>query len=146
MKMKRSLLLAAAALLMPSMAMAQSFPAKGARPYSVVVPANTTGVLISTGPHVVLSAQLGGIVSAPLWLKFYDKATAPTCGTDDALIVKRLILPASPTAANGGGSNVTLPAAFQVKLGLGYCIGTALPDGSTGAPTANTAVLNIDWN
>lgn len=104
---------------------------------------NTTGVNLKGSAGMVTSIQLGGIGSAPAYLKLYNKATAPTCGTDTP--VKRLIIPAAATAANGAGSNVTFAYAITFSLGIGYCVTTGITDADTTAPAASTYLVNIDW-
>lgn len=105
---------------------------------------NTTGVNLKGSAGTVYGVQLGGIGSAPAYLKIYDKATAPTCGTDTP--IKRLIIPAASTAANGGGSNVSFgPSGILTTLGIGYCVTTGITDADTTAPAANTFLVNVDW-
>lgn len=70
-----------------------------------LIAANTNNsTLIAAGSRTVTGAQVSGIGAAPAYLKFYNKATAPTCGTDTP--VKVLMIPAASTAANGAVSNV----------------------------------------
>ncbi len=115
----------------------------GATPAGAVAPNNTTGVSLKGTPGSVYGVQLGGIGSGPAYLKLYDKATAPTCGTDTP--IKRLIIPAASTAALGGGSNISFPAGVAFTLGIGYCVTTGITDADTTAPAASTLLINIDW-
>lgn len=111
---------------------------------SVIAPSTTpAGVLMRGAPAYVLALELGNIGSTPAYLKLYNKATAPTCGTDTP--VKRLIIPAAATAANGAGSNITFAAGVYFNTGLGYCITGGLADSDTTAVAANTVLVNIDW-
>jgi hypothetical protein len=116
----------------------------GATPGNEIVPNNSTGVSLKASAGVVWSIQLGGIGSIPIYLKLYDKAVAPTCGTD--VPIKRLIIPAASTPANGAGSNIAFPAGVKFSSGIGYCVVTGLADNSTGAPSAASYLVNIDWN
>ena len=115
-----------------------------ATPGNEIAPNNTTGVNLKASAGTVYSVQLGGIGSAPAYLKLYDKATAPTCGTDTP--IKRLIIPANPTAADGSGSNVMFPVGVKFSNGIGYCVTTGITDADTTAPAASTFLINIDWN
>jgi hypothetical protein len=115
----------------------------GATPGQEIAPNNTTGVLLKASPGVIWGVQLGGIGSAPAYLKLYDTATAPTCGSGTP--VKRLIIPAASTAANGAGSNVPFPTGVQFQNGIGYCVTTGITDADTTAPAASTYLVNIDW-
>jgi hypothetical protein len=116
----------------------------GATPGNEIVPNNTTGVSLKGGAGTVYGVQLGGIGSAPAYLKLYDKATSPTCGTDTP--IKRLIIPAAATAANGAGSNISFPVGIKFALGIGYCVTTGIGDSDTTAPAANIYLVNVDWN
>lgn len=127
-------------LWLASPAMAQ----QPATPLSTIAPNNTTGVLVKGSAGTVYGVQLYTINASPAYLKLYDKKTAPVCGTDTP--VKRLMIPAAPTAANGGGSNLIFtPGGIRFTLGIGYCITTGIADNDTSAPTAANYIANLDW-
>lgn len=115
----------------------------GVVPYHLVAANSNNSTLIAIGQHTVYSAELGGIGAAPAYLKFYDKATAPTCGTDTP--IKVLIIPAASTAANGGGSNISVNPGIQVNLGLGICVTTGIADNDNTSVAAATFLINIDY-
>jgi len=137
--MKR-LIFAALIALVAMPAFAQNPPAVS---YGAIAANNTTGLVVKAGSGIVYGIQLGSIGSAPAYLKLYNKATAPSCGTDTP--VKRLIIPAASTAANGGGSNVSLPGGVFFSAGISYCVTTGIADNDTSAPAASTFLINIDW-
>jgi hypothetical protein len=112
-------------------------------PSGAIAPNNTTGVLLKGGSGTVWGVELGTIGAAPAYLKLYDKTTAPTCGTDTP--VKRLIIPAAATAANGAAQHIGFPAGIRFTLGIGYCVTTGIADNDTTAPAAATFLINIDW-
>jgi hypothetical protein len=103
---------------------------------------NSTNLKASAG--TVYGVQLSGISSAPAYLKLYNKATAPTCGTDTPIAV--FMIPANSTAANGGGSNVSLPVGKTFTTGIGYCIVTGIANNDNTSVAAATFAINIDWN
>ncbi len=108
-----------------------------------LIAANTNNAtLVSPGQHQVHGVQVSGVGSAPAYLKFYDKASAPTCGTDTP--VKVIAIPAAPTAANGGVNN-PLVGFPQFQLGLGICVVTGIADSDNTAPGASTFNINFDW-
>lgn len=115
----------------------------GATPYNLIAANSNNSTLIAAGQHTVFSIMLGGIGSAPAYLKIYDKATAPTCGTDTP--VKVLIIPAAPTAANGGGSNVPLPVGIQISNGLGICVTAGIANSDNTSVAAASFIINIDY-
>ncbi len=112
-------------------------------PFHLIALNSDNATLVAAGPHVLLSAQLSGVGSAPAYVKFYDKATAPTCGTDTPK--KVLAIPAASTAANGGGSNVTVSLGTSFLLGLGFCVVTGIADSDDTAVAASTFNINFDY-
>lgn len=70
------------------------------------------------------------------YLKIYDKATAPTVGTDIPLMTIPL-KPGEPTEIAGD------PQGVLFKLGLGVGATTGIADADTGAPSANDVVVFI---
>lgn len=111
--------------------------------FKLIAANSNNSTLISTGTHTVYGAQLAGLGSAPAYLKIYDKATAPTCGTDTP--VKVLMIPAAATAANGAGSNVSLPYGVTISLGLGICVVTGIADNDNTSVASATFIINIDY-
>lgn len=124
-------------------AIAQSGRVGGAIPFHLTAANSTNSTLISTGNRIVYSVELGGIGSSPAYVKFYDKASAPICGTDTP--IKTLLIPAASTAANGAGSNVLLPIGFQVQNGLGICITGGIADSDATSVAASSFIVNVDY-
>jgi hypothetical protein len=105
---------------------------------------NTTAVVVKASAGTLYGVQLAGIGSAPAYLKIYN-ATSATCGSGTP--VKRLMIPAASTAANGAGSNITFGAAgVAFGTGITYCVTTGIGDADTTAPAASTFLINIDYN
>ena len=95
-------------------------PAVPATPYFVNSAASTNGALILTGTSNVSSfyATNGGATAA--YIKLYNKATAPTVGTD----VPEMTIPV-PAAVSGVPGVATIPIGFhgfRFALGLGIAI------------------------
>lgn len=107
------------------------------------VAAATNNATSLAGARTVYSVQLGGIGAAPAYLKFYDKATAPTCQSDT--IVAQYIIPAASTAANGGGSNISIPVGMAFTTGLAYCVVTGIAANDNTAVAAATYVVTIQY-
>lgn len=105
---------------------------------------NTTAVVVKASAGTLYGVQLAGLGSAPAYLKIYN-ATSATCGSGTP--VKRLMIPAASTAANGAGSNITFgPVGVNFSTGITYCITTGIGDSDTTAPAASTFLVNLDWN
>lgn len=95
-----------------------------------------TGILISTGAHQLYGWYLFNNATSVRYVKFYNKATAPTVGTDTPL----LTIPLVP----GGGANVEYNVGIDgFALGIGVGATTGVADNNTGAPSANDVIVNI---
>jgi hypothetical protein len=114
----------------------------GATQYHLIAANSNNSTSVKGSAGQVYSVQLSGVGSAPAYLKFYDKATAPTCGTDTP--VKVLMIPAASTAANGGGSNVTMSVGANFANGIGICVVTGIADNDNTSVAA--ATFNINFN
>lgn len=132
-----------AALAMTPAAAQQAQRTGGASQFRLVAANTNNSTLIAVGQRTLYSAQLGTIGAAPAYVKFYDKATAPTCGTDTP--VKVLIIPAAATAANGNASNSVIPLGAQFVNGIGICVVTGIADSDNTAVAAATFLVNIDF-
>jgi len=102
---------------------------------SAAASTNATSAKASRG--TLLTVQGFNANAAARYLKFYNKASAPTVGTDTP--IKTLYLAAQ--------------AAFQFELdqyfgtGIAYALTTGSADNDTGALTAaDVLALNVDYN
>jgi hypothetical protein len=106
-------------------------PTPPATPYILNSVASTNGALILTGTsglHAFYATNIGATVA---FVKLYNKATAPTVGTD----VPAMIIPV-PAAVSGVPGVATLPIGhngFRFALGLGIAITGAVADSDTTA-------------
>lgn len=102
---------------------------------------NTNSTLVKGSAGAVGSIQLIGNSATVHYVKLYDKATAPTVGTD--VPVKTFVVPANSTS--GAGSNVSIPNGLTFSNGIGIGITTGLADTDTGAATASAVVVNLEY-
>lgn len=72
--------------------------------------------------------------AATLYVKFYDKVTAATVGTDTPLLT--LPMPA------GASANVEFAGGIPFTAGLSVGATTGVADNDTGAPGANDCIVN----
>lgn len=107
-----------------------------------IQPNNTTAVVVKGSAGTLFGVQIYGIGSAPAYLKIYN-ATSATCGSGTP--VKRLMIPAASTAANGAGSNVTFGPGLAFSTGITYCVTTGIGDSDTTAAAASTFLINVDY-
>ena len=125
-----------ACLVWATAALAQSFPYKwlstvstnselvnaGATRLTVIVPLNTTTTLY--------------------YLKLYDKATAPTCGTDTP--VQTFPVPFGGSNAGGGIALPLPPGGLSFQNGLGFCLTGGIADNDAANAAAGVAI-NLGW-
>lgn len=101
--------------------------------------ASTNATLLRAGPTQVGFIYAGNINAAVCYLKLYNKATAPTVGTDTP--VATLMIPGSTT---GGGFSLSIPGGTTAfPLGLGYALTTGVADSDTSGVAANEVTLWI---
>jgi len=108
---------------------------------TAIVPNNTTGVLVSAGAHQVYSIAAFNNSSTIAYLKLYNKATAPTVGTDTPVWIGMIPGP----AAGGGGFTLYIPTGLVFSLGIGYGVTTGIANADTTAPAASAYLVNIGW-
>jgi len=110
---------------------------------SAIAPATPAGVNLKASAGTVYSLQATTIQSTPVYVKLYNSASAPTCGSGTP--VARFMVPAASTAANGAGTNIQFPVGAAFGTGIGYCVTGALADNDTTAITASNTLVNIEW-
>jgi hypothetical protein len=99
---------------------------------------NATSVKASAG-------QLGFIFAVNLnaavrYLKLYNKASAPTVGTDTPIAT--LPIPASTT---GAGFVLPIPGGVNFSTGIAYAVTTGVADSDTAAVAANEILLFMGY-
>lgn len=110
-------------------------------PYFVNSAASTNGALIITGTsglHAFWATNTGATAA---FVKLYNKATAPTVGTD----VPEMIIPV-PAAVSGVPGVASLPvgfSGFRFPLGLGIAITGAVADTDTTAVAAGQVKVKL---
>lgn len=121
----------------------------GTKPTASTGTGYTAGKLISaaTTNATVIKASAGtlgfiavsNLNAAVRYLKIYNKATAPTVGTD--IPVQTYLIP-----ANGSGSNLAIPVqGLNLATGIGIAITTGVADNDTGAVAAGEIVVNYGF-
>ncbi len=120
-----------------------SFPvhaqvARGNAVKAIVSAADNNATNIKTSAATLYDVLACNNTASIKYVKFYNKASAPTCGTDTPYA--RVMLPAS-TCAPAFNSNEGL----SFPTGLGYCIVTDAADSGNTAVGANEVYLNIGW-
>jgi len=116
-------------------------PPVPATPYFVNSAATTNGALILTGTSGLQAFYATNIGAAVAYVKLYNKATAPTVGTD----VPEMII-AVPAAVGTVAGAATLPigySGFRFPLGLGIAITGLMADTDTTAVAAGQVKVKL---
>lgn len=100
---------------------------------------NATVIKASAGTLGYLAAS--NVNAAVRYLKLYNKATAPTVGTD--VPVATFVIPGSTT---GGGTNIPLPPqGIAFSTGISFALTTEATDAGTTGISANETVVNYGY-
>lgn len=99
---------------------------------------NATSLKASAG-------QLGFIYAINLnaavrYLKLYNKASAPTVGTDTPIATLPI-----PASATGAGFMIPIPGGVNFTTGIAYALTTGVADSDTGAVAANEILLFLGY-
>jgi hypothetical protein len=131
-------LIAAICALLASASLAFGQAANPADPVKFLSAATNNSTLVRTGPVVLLQIVAVNTTATIEFLKFYDKTTAPTCGTDTPLwTVPLLISTVAPTI-------ISPPAGIRFFNGLGFCLTGGIADNdNTNAATGVAINLGI---
>lgn len=111
----------------------------GLTPYKLLSAAttNATSVKGSAGQLSYLHVT-NRHASAVYYLKLFNKATAPTVGTDTPVQTY-------PIPPSFGGFNIALSPGLDFSLGIGLSITAGVADLDTAAVTANDVVVNLGY-
>lgn len=112
----------------------------GSTPYKLVSVNTVNGTNVTQAPTTVKGIQVYNINASARYLKIYNKATAPTVGTD--VPVKVILIPGGTA---GAGSNVNLGEGIYLSNGLSFALTTGIQDSDTTAVAANEIIVNIDY-
>lgn len=116
----------------------------GATPFHLVSAAttNATSLKASAGTLWEMIA-MNLSASIPAYLKLFDKASAPTLGTDTPVYVVPL-----PTAgsASGAGSSKAWPVGLKFTNGIAYAITGGIADNDATAVAASQVVLSGSYS
>jgi hypothetical protein len=115
--------------------------ASGTTNHSAILGASTNSTNVKNGAGTLFEISVYNSGSTIAWLKFYNSASAPTCGTGTP--EGRYMIPAA--ASGGAGSNVTLSLGKAFTTGISYCVTTGVADNDTGATAATTYTVNLTY-
>lgn len=125
----------------PWLVSTRSATAGGATPSMTISAASTNATSVKGSAATLYGVQVYNTNAAARYLKLYNKASAPTVGTDTPVKVITI-----PGATTGAGSNITIPACgIAFGTGLAFALTTGVANSDTGAVAANEIVVNLDY-
>jgi hypothetical protein len=107
-------------------------------PFNVsrLISANTTNAtVVKSSPGVVGGWALYNINAAVRYLKVYNKATAPTVGTDTPALT--ILIPSN------SGNNFQLPKEIEFDAGISFALTTGITDADSTAVAASEIIVNL---
>lgn len=107
--------------------------------FEVVWPGNTTPVAADgtgTAPISLGGWNLFNVAAAARYVRFFNKGSAPTMGTDTAVLVIAL-------AASGGKDVTQLLRPHLFEKGLWLSVTTGIADTDNSAPAASDVLVNV---
>lgn len=99
---------------------------------------NATSVKASAGQ--VYELFVTNINAAVRYLKLYNKASAPTVGTDTPVLTLAI-----PGNTAGAGFSKHVPNGYAFSLGIAFALTTGVADADTGAVAASEIVVNLGF-
>ena len=111
-------------------------------PYKLISAASTNATSVSASARRVGHIACYNTYASPRYLKVYDKATAPTVGTDTPVQV--ILIPGA--TSTGAGNNLPLAQPLSLTLGLAFALTTGMADSDTGAVGATEIVVNLGYS
>jgi hypothetical protein len=113
----------------------------GATPYKLVSAATTNATNIKNGAGQIFMVTASNVNAAVRYLKFYNKATAPTVGTDTPVLTFAI-----PGNTAGAGTNIPIPACgIAFGTGISFALTTEATDAGTTGVAANEIVINVAY-
>lgn len=102
--------------------------------------ATTNATVVKASAGQLYDIYLSNINAAPAYVKFYNKATTPTCNSDT--IVQKFIIPGNAT---GAGAIVSSAMGKAFSSGISYCITTGAANNDNTAVAASEVIVNIGY-
>lgn len=112
-----------------------ALPAGGYSASKLLSAATTNATVVKAAKGQVFGWYLYNANAAVRYLKLYNKASAPTVGTD----VPMVVIPIPP----GAGANVEYSGGIGFSVGVCFAITAGVADNDTTAVALNEVVVNL---
>lgn len=112
----------------------------GLTQHKTISAASTNATSVKGSAGQVYGVQVFNLNASARYLKLYNKATAPTVGTDTP--VKTLLIPGNTA---GAGLVLSWANGLEFDTGIAFALTTGIADSDTGAVSANETAVNLDY-
>jgi len=112
----------------------------GTTMYKLISAASTNATNVKSSEGALYGVQVFNTNASARYLKLYNKASAPTVGTDTP--VKVLTIPGNTA---GSGLVIHFANGISFTTGIAFALTTGAADSDTGAVAANEIVTNLDY-
>lgn len=104
--------------------------------FRLISAATTNATSLKASAGTLFSLYVVNLNAAVRYLKFYNKASAPTVGTDTPVATFPI-----PASATGAGFAINLDPGFDFSTGIAYALTTGVADADTAAVAANEIII-----
>lgn len=115
--------------------------AGGFTPYKLVSAASTNATSVKASAGTLAAIVVSNVNAAMRYLKFYNKASAPTVGTD----IPVFIVPIPGNTAGAGAAIPLPPQGLNFTTGIAFALTTGLADADTGAVAATEISVSLGY-
>jgi len=105
--------------------------------FRLISAASTNATSLKASAGTLYWLYVVNLNAAVRYLKFYNKASSPTVGTDTPVFT--FPIPASTT---GAGFTISIPPGADFGTGIAYALTTGIADSDTAAVAANEIIIN----
>lgn len=114
--------------------------AGGAIPYKLNSAATTNATSVKASAGQIYTLMVTNTNAAVRYLKLYNKASAPTVGTDTPVQTYAI-----PGATTGGGFTISFPVGMTFSTGIAFATTTEATDAGTTGVAANEIIVNMTY-
>jgi hypothetical protein len=112
----------------------------GSTGYKLISAASTNATSVKGSAGTVYMITAFNTNAAARFLKLYNKASAPTVGTDTPLLTLAI-----PGNTAGAGFTLNVPVGINFGTGIALALTTGIADSNTGAVAADEIVVNLAY-
>jgi len=112
----------------------------GATPYVLISAASTNATSVKASAGTVSAIVVSNVNAAMRYLKLYNKASAPTVGTDTPVFVVPI-----PGNTAGAGAVVPLPHGLNFSTGIALALTSGIAHADTGAVAASEIAVSLAY-